>query len=480
MQIAVERSGRTAGALIVKCRTVDDTAKASHDFLVETLLQARMDEGTNQASINISTLNAQRNQAVGFGFEIESVKSECVPGDGTFECDGRINSSSSKAVVMIERSAGICGDGIRGLGETCDDGNAASKDGCSQMCSVETGFSCDYKSGKDICTTPKANGTTPKASNCGNGIRDLQDLDETCDDGNEFSDDGCSEMCSVEAGFSCTYTSVKDICTTPKTPPEGEVFIVATVMMVGVTADQFVGAKRRVFRQSIADISGVVLDKVVITSVKLLQNRRASELEVQFQVQASQNKAGAIADALVGAAKDGSLSAKLKERGLNADVSKMSPPQALSSDGTQMNLEQPWIIIPIIATIVPVAGVLCLCALFCAHRKRQASKFVVNPRNSVLSTTTTTSDVVFCQHTTRPDPAGTESVIVNEWYAGEPAYFPRKEMAAKGEETTPAAEARAPTNLIETPSSLYYESDEILTGFQNDAEDARVWGRLRV
>jgi cysteine-rich repeat protein len=190
VQIAVERSGRTAGALIVKCRTVDDTAKASQDFLVETLLQARMDDGTNQASINISTLNAQRNQAVGFGFEIESVKSECVPGDGKFECAGKLNSTSSKAVVMIERSAGICGDGIRGLGETCDDGNVAMEDGCSQMCTVETGFSCDYASGKDICTTPKANGTTPKAngttpkaSNCGNGIRDL---DETCDDGNTY------------------------------------------------------------------------------------------------------------------------------------------------------------------------------------------------------------------------------------------------------------------------------------------------------
>ena len=190
MQVAVERSGRTAGALIVKFKTVDDTAKDRQDFLVETVLQARMEDGTDQASINISTLNAQRNQAVKFGLEIESVRSECVPGDGKFECAGKINSTSRKAVVWIERSAGICGDGIRGLGETCDDGNAIGGDGCSAMCSVETGFSCDYASGKDICTTPKANGTTPKAngttpkaSNCGNGIRDL---DETCDDGNTY------------------------------------------------------------------------------------------------------------------------------------------------------------------------------------------------------------------------------------------------------------------------------------------------------
>jgi hypothetical protein len=209
-----------------------------------------------------------------------------------------------------------------------------------------------------------------------------------------------------------------------------------------------------------------------------LQNRRASELEVQFQVQASQNKAGAIADALVGAAKDGSLTAKLKERGLNADVSKMSPPVALSSDGTQMNLERFSIVIPIIATIVSVAGVLCLCALFCAHRNRQASKIAEIPKNSVLSTTTATSvsrsDVVF----SRP---GTESVFVNGRYEGDNTYFPRKGIAARGEETTPAAEEQASSiNLVDTPSSLYDESDEILTGFQNDVEDARVWGRLRV
>ncbi len=400
MQVAVERSGRTAGALIVKFKTVDDTAKDRQDFLVETVLQARMEDGTDQASINISTLNAQRNQAVKFGLEIESVRSECVPGDGKFECAGKINSTSRKAVVWIERSAGICGDGIRGLGETCDDGNTIGGDGCSAMCSVETGFSCDYTSGKDICTTPKP-------SNCGDGIRGLG---ETCDDGNILSEDGCSETCSVETGFSCDSTSGKDICTTPKRPPPGDVFIVASVMMVGVTADQFVGAKRRIFRQSIADIAGVGVDKVVITSVKSLQNRRAAELEVQFQVQTSQNRAGAIADSLVGAAKDGSLSAKLKQGGLNADVSKMSPPQSVSSDGTQSKLEQPLDRIFIIAIVVPV-GLVCICV--------------------------TVGVALFCNR-------GGASVD-----AEEKANPHRNEMASSGDEIQFAVEARAPANLID-------------------------------
>ena len=181
--------------------------------------------------------------------------------------------------------------------------------------------------------------------------------------------------------------------------------------MVGVTADQFVGAKRRVFRQAIADIAGVGVDKVVITSVKSLQNRRAAELEVQFQVQGSQNKAGAIADSLVWAAKDGSLSAKLKQGGLNADVSKMSPPQSVSSDGTQSKLEQPLDRIFIIAIVVPV-GAVCMCVTvgvaLCCYRRGGAS---VDAEE-------------------KADPR-------------------RNDMAASGEKIQFAAEARAPANLID-------------------------------
>ena len=38
---------------------------------------------------------------------------------------------------------------------------------------------------------------------CGNGVRDVG---EACDDGNRASDDGCDEMCVFEAGWSCTAT----------------------------------------------------------------------------------------------------------------------------------------------------------------------------------------------------------------------------------------------------------------------------------
>ncbi|HOU90570.1 MAG TPA: EGF domain-containing protein, partial [Polyangiaceae bacterium] len=57
-------------------------------------------------------------------------------------------------------------------GETCDDGNRESADGCSATCATE----------------------------CGNGVIDDA---EQCDDGNGVSGDGCSASCFVEEMWSC-------------------------------------------------------------------------------------------------------------------------------------------------------------------------------------------------------------------------------------------------------------------------------------
>src|SRR5262249_14484224 len=67
----------------------------------------------------------------------------------------------------------ICGDGILGAGEACDDGNTANCDGCRGDCSaVETG--------------------------CGDGFLCGA---EVCDDGNTANCDGCRGDCSaVETG----------------------------------------------------------------------------------------------------------------------------------------------------------------------------------------------------------------------------------------------------------------------------------------
>jgi len=81
-----------------------------------------------------------------------------------------------------------CGDKKITGAETCDDGNAAGNDGCSDKCQRETGWVCPVVGAK--C----------RAAQCGDGL--IVDL-EGCDDGNTKSDDGCSSSCQLEAGWVC-------------------------------------------------------------------------------------------------------------------------------------------------------------------------------------------------------------------------------------------------------------------------------------
>lgn len=77
-------------------------------------------------------------------------------------------------------ATGVCGNGVveTAAGETCDDGNTHSNDGCSADCQLETG-------------------SDPV---CGNGV--LEDF-EKCDDANTISADGCSNECVIECGYRC-------------------------------------------------------------------------------------------------------------------------------------------------------------------------------------------------------------------------------------------------------------------------------------
>ncbi len=79
----------------------------------------------------------------------------------------------------------VCGDSTLTGDETCDDGNTGSGDGCSDTCHVEPGWSCTGVT----CTFV-----------CGNGTLDAS---ETCDDGNTGTGDGCSDTCQAETGWRC-------------------------------------------------------------------------------------------------------------------------------------------------------------------------------------------------------------------------------------------------------------------------------------
>ena len=85
----------------------------------------------------------------------------------------------------------VCGDGLLGGEELCDDGNDLDGDGCSAACRVEAGFRCD--SPGRSCTAL-----------CGDGIRVTA---EGCDDGNRLPGDGCDVRCRIEPGASCSDES---------------------------------------------------------------------------------------------------------------------------------------------------------------------------------------------------------------------------------------------------------------------------------
>ena len=92
-----------------------------------------------------------------------------------------------------------CGDKLITHDETCDDGNNISGDGCSSDCQIEKGYTCPGIGSPDL---GKPCEPTPSfVSNCGNGV---VDADEECDDGNTTSGDGCSVACQMEPGYKCS------------------------------------------------------------------------------------------------------------------------------------------------------------------------------------------------------------------------------------------------------------------------------------
>ena len=48
-------------------------------------------------------------------------------------------------------ATGLCGDANRDAGEACDDGNVVSDDGCSDACTVESGYTCNTDT-PNVCT----------------------------------------------------------------------------------------------------------------------------------------------------------------------------------------------------------------------------------------------------------------------------------------------------------------------------------------
>jgi fibro-slime domain-containing protein len=163
---------------------------------------------------------------------------------------GTSDAAANDGGVVLGPSACVqesCGDGVveTDIGETCDDGNVTSGDGCSSTCQLERGWTCATADapcmavcgdglvvGTEQCDEGNANGaansgcsstcqvepgwTCPSGGKCKTSCGDgIVAGSEQCDDGsaNGTASDGCSATCTIEPGFACTVTNAKSTCT---------------------------------------------------------------------------------------------------------------------------------------------------------------------------------------------------------------------------------------------------------------------------
>jgi cysteine-rich repeat protein len=124
------------------------------------------------------------------------------------QCANELGLNNSSTISWTKSSK--CGDRDLNIDEECDDGNRRNGDGCSSVCTVECGWSCsgDFV---NICDPTCAAGTYNYQDLTGEACcgNGLKTASEQCDDGNLVDGDGCSSACTVEVGWNCSQLHCK-------------------------------------------------------------------------------------------------------------------------------------------------------------------------------------------------------------------------------------------------------------------------------
>jgi fibro-slime domain-containing protein len=118
----------------------------------------------------------------------DGCSADCSTVEPRYTCPKGANNVGGPCVKAPEN---VCGNGVLGLGEECDDGNKSSPDGCSATCLTEPGYTC-----------PEPGKACKLIEFCGDGKLSTA-LKEGCDDGKNEGGKGCSPTCTVEPGYVC-------------------------------------------------------------------------------------------------------------------------------------------------------------------------------------------------------------------------------------------------------------------------------------
>jgi len=119
---------------------------------------------------------------------------------------GSLTCNANCTLNYTQCSGGVvCGNGKSEAGEQCDDGNLVNGDGCSSVCTTETGGSCNHNGIPEAANGEECDdGNTDTADLCTNACKLAKCGDsyiqtgEQCDDGNTVSGDGCDASCKNE------------------------------------------------------------------------------------------------------------------------------------------------------------------------------------------------------------------------------------------------------------------------------------------
>lgn len=143
------------------------------------------------------SLSADGQARVEFGVTIDESAGDTIANVVIVDPDGAgpIPALERTFDIPVGRPSQVCGNGAIEGTEACDDGRSDDGDGCSAACAVEVGFTCAGE--PTVCVSDEEDDETV----CGDGA--IEGI-EACDDGNGALGDGCSAICQIEPGFTCT------------------------------------------------------------------------------------------------------------------------------------------------------------------------------------------------------------------------------------------------------------------------------------